>query len=66
MAFRRTIRPFSGMYGPRLRVSTFENEHCVNLELQLRNGECLDTDITRGSTKKLIAALRAAAKSLKP
>ena len=66
MAFRRTIKAFFGMYSPRIRVSTFENEHCVNLELQLRNGECLDTDITRGSTKKLIAALRAALRNLKP
>ena len=66
MAFRRTIRPFSGMYGPRLRISTFENEYCVNLELTLRSGDCIDTDITRSATKKLIAALQEAIRHLKP
>ena len=66
MAFRRTIKAFFGMYSPRIRVSTFENEHCVNLELVTRGGDCIQTDITRGQVKKLITALREAAKSLKP
>ena len=66
MAFRRTIKAFSGMLSPRIRVSTFENEYCVNLELTLRDGDCIDTDMTRGQVKKLIGALREAAKNLKP
>lgn len=66
MAFRRTIKAFFGMYGPRIRVSTFENEHCVNLELMVRDGDCIQTDITLGQVKKLIAALREAVRHLKP